>query len=294
MGPGGLVIFTPRFSQFSFGVLLLIALFARNTSADVLFVGSGAFTPCAVGALPCHQDPELIGSHDLSIYVNSSNGKLTMAMPTLLILGLPNYADGAVPLIDTADLYTDYVQNTSDPSASTYSTHQSIAPPTFFASGAPGGSLYYNGQWDTTTGKANATLNSGSGTDVYSMLHLAGADNSNNWTNWSAWDQSLGINVTSFSLFVYEMQTPLSAGNLLDVTFKNGGLPTGAFAIAYGCNEANTSQACPTGAASQGTPFTHAGLVNGGNSVPEPPTPLSAIALLLVLTMVRSRSHRLD
>ena len=282
----------PKFRQFSFGVLLLSCFFAKNTSADVLFVGSGAFTPCAVGALPCHQDPEFIGSNDLSIYVNSSNGKLTMDMPTLLILGLPNYTGGAVPLINTADLYKNYVQNTSDPSASTYSTHQSIAPPTLLSGGAPGGSLYYNGQWNTTTGEANATLNSGSGTDVYSILQLAGADNSNNWTNWSTWDQSLGINVTSFSLFVYEMQTPLSAGNLLDVTFQNGGLPTGAFAIAYGCNEANTSQSCPTGVASQGTPFTRAGLVNGGNSVPEPSTLLSAIALLLVLPVIRFKAHR--
>lgn len=250
--------------------LTLLPMFAGSGRADVLFVGSGAFTTCAVGALPCHQDPEYIGSNDLSVFVNSSGGNLAMDMPVLLILGLPNFPGGLPPMISGATLYTNYVANTSNPGLSTYSTSRAIAPPTLNGTnGAPGGGLYYGGQWNTTTGAANQTLTAGTGTDVYSILHLAGADNSNNWTNWSGADHTIGVNPTSFSIFVYEMETPLATGNLMDVRFSGSGLPLGAFAIAYGCNENDTSIPCPKGVESQGTPFTRAGMTTTATGVPE-------------------------
>jgi PEP-CTERM motif-containing protein len=111
-----------------------------------------------------------------------------------------------------------------------------------------------------------ATFTSSSGGDAYGALGLVGSS-SENWTNWSGADSSIGVNASGFGLYEYQLSGPLSGGGSISVTFS-GALPNGTFIMAWGCQ---TTQSTPGVCSSVGntfsTPFTQIG---DATSVPEP------------------------
>ena len=88
------------------------------------------------------------------------------------------------------------------------------------------------------------------GQEVYSFLGLAGANKSNNFTNWSAEDNEyVGITVTGFNIHVYAINADLGPKGLINVSLVQK-VPKGTYVVAYG--EANGQF--------YSVPFTEAGL----------------------------------
>ena len=235
-------------------LILVTSVPAQATLIDpsTLHIGTGAGTACAVG---CGGDPNLISATDFDVYQNAA-GANTLSQPLLVILGIPNYS-GAAPTIASVTAYSPYAGvNTGGTSLSG-------------ANFGVAGSAFFGGTW-TPGGNAVASLTTGE--EAYSDLGLANANNSNSFTNWAAVDAAYGVTATSFGLYVYAINADLAANGLFDITLANS-LPTGTFAIAYGCQgEANSStDECTVNPNSYNTPFTEAGGVGVG-TVPEPGT----------------------
>jgi len=126
---------------------------------------------------------------------------------------------------------------------------------------------------------ASATFTNGSSQDAYTAIGTGATGHgapSENWSNFSGVEASIGVTATKFYLYEYNLNSFASSfGNygLLDLTF-NGTLPKGTIAIGWGC-------ASPNNCISQyNSVFTQSGFAGGGgntsSSVPEP----SSIVLL--------------
>lgn len=261
--------------QLSFVAVLLLSLAAPSIWADTLFIGNGATGSCPKGEMPpCSNDPVFINTaNNISMYLNNG-GSSNYPAPVLLILSIPNYAGGPLPVISSVDKYPNFVPGGS---------HSTVAGPI-----SPGGPLQYGGVWNAATGAGPINLDPTHG-DVYDNLSLVGADNSNNWTNYSgAYLSKFGVLPSSFSLFVYEINTPLSSKDLLDVKFAGSGLTPGTLAVGYVCSALTSAGECYKGLQSQGSPFTRAGMAT---PVPEPSAMVVLSAGLAGLMVLRRRRN---
>jgi hypothetical protein len=141
--------------------------------------------------------------------------------------------------------------------------------------GIVGGTNYFGGSWDTTTGYAGS-FTAASSDDVYGFIGLTpNGNNSNNFGNWAAADLFVnGITANGFGIFVYSLSgTGIEGGSQVDVMFGSD-LNLGTFAVAYGQDSKGKAFS---------TPFTESGL-----TVPEPSTfMLFGVGLLSLLFMRR-------
>src|SRR5207248_3711020 len=100
--------------------------------------------------------------------------------------------------------------------------------------------------------------------DVYHQSFFTpsgkGVDASNSFTNWAAADLAKnGITATSFGIYVFAVTDNLGPQGLVNFTFASGALTKGDFVVAYGNDGSHVYV----------NPFTEAGLVTGGSTVPE-------------------------
>ncbi len=208
----------------------------------LLHIGNGAGGSCPTGHEPgCPLDPNAsLSGTATSVYFNS-NQPVTLSSPLVLILGLPDWT-GAAPSIASVLWFPTW------PSATGTGVNSFLIGP-------------------------RGTL--GPGGEAYQAAGYFGANNSNNFTNWSGAAQAvLGISPSSFTLFAYGLEQPFSAGQLFDISWDTA-LPLGTFVIAYGCDggytngdpAAATVSCAGGGGNTYATPFTHAGMVT-----PEPAT----------------------
>ncbi len=124
---------------------------------------------------------------------------------------------------------------------------------------------------------------------AYAALGLNGGNASENWANWSAADQALGLAAPSFfTLYEYRLNTDLPAFS--SVQLHEQGAANGSYLIAYDY----TSGGCRGNGNQQvgSTPFTVAGIVDNTTTVPEP-LPLGMMAMALVgATLAKWRRRR--
>jgi len=268
-------------SQLSWVLALGGVLFCTAARADLLLdpatlhIGPGAGTSCATGGCPLYNNEVNAftpGTLDIYQNANDSNGNSggLLTDPVLLILAVPNAPanldmSGAVT---GASLIAPYPGGTTTSGIGILfgTTNYGISDPTGYA----------------------GSMTSG---DVYGFLggDLTHGDNSNSFTNLSGWDSAvLGINATSFGIYVYELQTnQFAANDLLNVSLS--GIPQGTFAVAFG-ESADKNQIYDNA-------FTEAGLEtlsppHPPARVPEPSTLALFGALLLALAGVRARLGR--
>lgn len=136
--------------------------------------------------------------------------------------------------------------------------------------------------------------------DAYSLLEnvepgtiVPPTDGSELFTNWAygnngtqtkptGGEVGLGINPTSFSLFQYQINTPLLHGvGGMDTIDFNSDLPLGTYVIGYGLNSQHTFS----------TPFTEAGFVTGAPPPPPAvPAPSSVVLLGIGLAVIVARA----
>ena len=214
------------------GTLLLLLCFAGLSTAvgqSSLHIGPGAGTACATG---CAGDPNLLsGALNVDIYQTSA-GAPTLAQPVLLILGVPSQYDHFMPAMPI----------TGVTSINPYPGGTTVSGTAGFAAGGTYGLInpISDGFFGTMT----------AGQEVYSFLGLAGANKSNNFTNWSAEDNEyVGITVTGFNIHVYAINADLGPKGLINVSLVQK-VPKGTYVVAYG--EANGQF--------YSVPFTEAGL----------------------------------
>jgi PEP-CTERM motif len=229
-----------------FKLFLAVAFLAAMSSmlkADdfvdpaTLHIGPGVGTPCANG---CGGDPNVIGTNQADIYQNS-NGADPLNQPILIIFGVPN--NSSAPVITGVTFY-----NPGGP-----------------ATGVTGSVGSANGLMGLGTGSANGYFGSmGSGQEVYGFLGVnQPADNSNSFTNWSAFDSTLlGSTPSNFGIYVFALYgASLDHNGYVQVTFS--GVTEGTTIVAYGQNVSCHNNNCTTHI--YDTPWTQA-----GDAVPEP------------------------
>lgn len=250
---------------------------ADSLDPATLHIGAGAGTSCATG---CGGDPNLIGSGStIDIYQNA-NGAPSVSQPTLLILGVPN---------DSTNLFT-----ASPTSVSFYNPYpgSSTSGSSAFAIG---GSTQWGMKTPATAGTGffgDFTSSSMCGTntcrDVYNYLNLLG-DRSNSFGNWASADLSKdGITATEFGIYVFALSgAQLGPNGLINISGFSTALPTGTFAVGWGCWDPGTESCEPK--YTYTTPFTQSGLTN----VSEPGTfvLLGAGLLSLIGLMARRRAR---
>lgn len=227
----------------------------------LLHIGNGTGGVCPTGHEPgCPTHPNFsLGGSSLSVYFNS-NQPTTLSSPFVLVLGLPDWT-GPAPAIASVFWYPTWPGSGTSVPASLIGFRGYLSP----------------------------------GEEAYSKAGYQGANNSNNFTNWSGAVQSLlGLAPSYFSLFAYRLDHTFSAGELFDVSWGSA-LPLGTFAIAYGCDggysnngpEGTTVQCTGGTGKTYATPFTHAGMVT-----PEPATIALLGAALTAISWARRRKVR--
>lgn len=210
-------------------------------------------------------DPVNIGgASTVTVTQITDSQQATLAEPLLLILGIPE------------------VNGTS--------TAPSITSVSNSGTGSLGGTNYYNGVWDTTTGFAGTMTATSTGHDgktqgdAYNTVGVDGpTPNSQSFTNWVGNEVVSLAGVTAFDLYVYEVTPPPLPGDTISVTF--GSIPLGTYVFAYDQNSDGTK--------AFSTAFTNTGLETQGQSVvPEPSTIALALSALVGVGFAGLRRYR--
>jgi hypothetical protein len=256
---------------------LALMAFAGSSHAQLLDPAT-----LQIGSPPAGGDPNLIGN-DVHVFQNSGGAqKGSLSQPWLLIVGIANDTSGT--FFNGLALPTVTTQNpVGGPSVAGSAALGGAAPSYISPTPSPG--------WDPTTGAAlnpttppnNFVFNTSFKGDAYSFIGLTNADtNSNNFGNWStAAKTDLGLTVTSYGLYVFEITADLLDKGVTTISF-NGELPVGTMAIAYGQDATHVFD----------TPFTESGLVRSTSPCPFPPcgpnftVPAPSSAVLLGIGVV--------
>jgi hypothetical protein len=180
----------------------------------------------------CAGDPNLIpGALNVDIYQTSS-GAPTLSQPVLIILGVPSAFNHLMPAMPI----------TGVKSSNPYPGGTIVSGTASFAAGGTYGLI--NPVSDGYFGDMMP------GQEVYGFLGLAGANNSNSYTNWFGTDDEyLDIDPPSFSIHVFALDADLGAHGLINVSLVQN-VPKGTFVVAYGVADGKTFS----------VPFTEAGL----------------------------------
>jgi hypothetical protein len=236
-----------------------------------LHVGPGP-GPCATGGCPIYGGETNALAQHVDIYQNSKAAP-PLTAPVLVIIGVPN--DHGSAMNSTSMAWANILQGGT--STDTAGSTGQYSPVTH----AFGSSVY------GLNGYVGAMK---SGGEVYSFLAAhsslpgglsaaAGANNSNSFTNWAAWDNHVLPNlfpsagsVHDFGIYVFSLNTSdFSGGDFLNFQFK--GMPLGSFVVGYGQTPADSNGKVTI----YDTPFTEAGMVN---HIPEPASLLLFLAPL--------------
>jgi hypothetical protein len=241
------------------GVAVVIALgpapLAAQTAVDEtdppIFIGNAT---CPDSTCTNLFNGETIGipSNSITVWDQGANSKTT-STTILLIVAIPNTSSGAPGIASVVN----------GPGVSGTGV------------GQLGGPNVFGGTWNTTTGFAG-TLTSASGTKtVYQVPGLpccSGGGPSENFGNLQTWDANapgVGVNATSFGIFIYSLTgVSLGQSEYVTVTFSGGGLPVGTFVNVSTCESGSSTSVACKGGAVYSTPFTHTGLVT--TQTPEP------------------------
>jgi hypothetical protein len=256
-------------------VLAIFAFAPGSASADYIDPATlhiGGVVPTGGG------DPNQIGSSGLvNVYQNqTSAGNLNE--PWLLILGVANDNSGGAYFGDAS------LNGFINPilSVTAYNPYNTSSPGTP-GTGTLGGYTLNNGSpldggtWNAKTGYAGSMIAT-SPHEAYTTVGFGSQplDNSNNFTNWAGADQTINhLTVTSFGIYVFEINAPLAGNGNVAVQFGSSKIPVGTYAIAYG--------QMPKGKDILlfDTPFTEAGLTTGGGVIINVTAPEPSSALLL-------------
>jgi hypothetical protein len=240
------------------GVALLIALgpapLAAQTSIDEdppIFVGNST---CPDSSCTNLYNGETIGipSASLTVWDQGAASKST-STTILLIVAIPNTTSGAPGIASVVD----------GPGVSGTGV------------GQLGGPNVFGGTWNTSTGLAGTLTGASGSTTVYQVPGLpccSGGGPSENFGNLQTWDANapgVGVNATSFGVFIYTL-TGISLGQsqYVTVNFSGGGLAVGSFVNVSTCESGSSTSVACKGGAVYSTPFTHTGLVT--TPTPEP------------------------
>lgn len=224
------------------GTALLLGASSAAWGGATLHIGNGYGAACDTGGCPVYNNEVNPFSGQLDIYQNSG-GASALIDPVLLILGVPN-TTGAGQLSAGTLTRADVVDGSTGTST-----------PITFSFGTSSFGLDGNGY--------QGMMTSG---DVYTMLGLTGANNSNSFTNWSQWDLAVNnVTASDFGIFIYGLHpgstslTDFAGQDFIDLAAT--GLPLGTFAVSYGMDASEKAYS---------TPFTEGGLSTTTRSVPEP------------------------
>ena len=211
-------------------ILLLFSICLTGAWAQsTLHMGGGAGSPCATG---CGGHPNLLnGATRVDIYQNSGGATLSN-QPVLLIFGVPSQFGNLFPLKAVLGVRA----------VNPYPAGTKSGGTANFALGGTYGLI------DPISDGFFGTM--GPGQEVYSFLHLGGANNSNSFTNWSDADlEYLNLTVTGYDIHVYAINSDLGPHGLIDIRLATN-VPVGSFILAY--SQAN--------GVAYSVPFTEAGL----------------------------------
>jgi hypothetical protein len=190
------------------------------------------------------------------VFVNNNSGGADTQNPVLLILAVPNGA-GAPGSISSVT----YV----NPALGTTATQMGATTGTGTAGGAP---VYgYSGA---------ATLGPLTSGDIYTFMGVDKPfEKSLNFDNMHNFDSGIGINASSFTLYVYELSSSVVLADKGVIAVQFASIPTGTFVGGYSETSQHTFS----------TPFTVAGLERGTTTVPtaggQSSVPVPPSALLL-------------
>lgn len=217
-------------------VWLFLAIFAMSTfmlADDIsllddpatLHTGPGSGTSCATGGCPIFgTEVNAITGHTVDVFQQSGSAA-ALKDPWLLILGVPNasnphlFSNASITSVTSVNAYPGGTTTTG--SATFGNVVNNVVTPIWGWSGQG-----YVG-----------SMTSG---DVYHQTFFSpsgsGIDASNSFGNWAAADQAKnGINATSFGIYVFAVNAPLSGNGLTNFVFADDGtLPQGTFVVAYG------------------------------------------------------------
>ncbi len=240
------------------GVALLIALgpapLAAQTPIDEdppIFVGNST---CPNSSCTNLYNGETIGipSASLTVWDQGAASKTT-STTILLIVAIPNTTSGAPGITSVVD----------GPGVSGTGV------------GRLGGPNVFGGTWNTSTGLAGTLTGASGSKTVYQVPGLpccSGGGPSESFGNLQTWDANapgVGVNATSFGVFIYSITgVSLGQSQYVTVNFSGGGLPVGTFVNVSTCESGSSTSVACKGGAVYSTPFTHTGLVT--TQTPEP------------------------
>ncbi|TAK92515.1 MAG: PEP-CTERM sorting domain-containing protein [Burkholderiaceae bacterium] len=248
-------------------ISLLLSLACGISTAwagATLHIGSGYGTPCATGGCPLYAGEVNPFSSTLDIYQNSG-GAAAALDPVLLIFGVPNDSSAA----------GSHLLNSS-----------AVTSASLIHGGVSSAIGFSFGTFSYGLGGSGFKGLMGSGQEVYDdLLHLTGANASNNFANWREWDADLyGITANNFGIYVFALDTS-SFGKHDYLQIGLSGIPEGTFAIAFGEDAPDKHGNYNVFS----TPFTESGLNGGHHSVPAPTSWMLILLGLVVLMWSRRR-----